>query len=257
MSSKKRKKHDDEEESSAWEIALADLMTTLMVFFLVMWLTSIVDPSKRQAFVDALSGEAPAEKSGGNNIVMDKTAAQQEEVVKPIVMEKKPPITPEEIQKVMKKLDPKAITIEDTDTYTKVTLHSDSFFESGRATINDNILEELEKLGESLAGRGQKTYITGYTDSVPISTLQFPSNWELSAARAAAVARTFIYMGMDKKLITIEGRADNDPIAPNSTAYGRSLNRRVEIVLEKPVKLNRRRSQQPEEMTRLVPPDRR
>jgi chemotaxis protein MotB len=112
-------------------------------------------------------------------------------------------------------------------------LRSDSFFESGRATINDKTREQLEKLGETLAGRGQKLSITGYTDSIPIENLQFPSNWELSAARAATVARTFIYMGVDPALITIEGKADNDPVAPNSTPYGRSLNRRVIILVNK------------------------
>ena len=254
MASKKGRKHEEEEESSAWEIALADLMTTLMVFFLVMWLASIVDPSKRQQLVDALSGQAPAEKSGGNNVVMDKSAPTQEAIIKPI--ETKPPISPEEIKQTLRRIDPKAIKVEETEDYTKITLRSDSFFESGRATINDNILEQLEKLGESLAGRNQKIYITGYTDSVPIHNLQFPSNWELSAARAAAVARTFIYMGVDKALLTILGRADNDPIAPNSTAYGRSLNRRVEIVLEKP-HAQQRKSNMPSEIQKLVPPDKR
>jgi len=257
MPSKNHKKHESEEESGAWEIALADLMTTLMVFFLVMWLVSIVDPSKRQQLVDALSGQTPAEATGGNNVVMDKTAPTPTEEIQVIEQEPKPPITTEEIQQTMSKINPKDITIEDTESYTKITLRSDSFFESGRATINDSILEELEKLGESLAGRRQKIYITGYTDSVPISTLQFPTNWELSAARAAAVARTFIYMGVRKDLLTILGRADNDPVAPNSTAYGRSLNRRVEIVLEKPHQSKRQISNTPDEIQRLVSPDRR
>lgn len=256
MRGRNRKKHENEEEGGAWEIALADLMTTLMVFFLVMWLTSIVEPTKRQQFVDALTGQTVAQGSGGNNVVMDKTVSQQEEIIKLIEQEPKPPISFEEIQQTMNKIDSKSIKIEDTDSFTKITLRSDSFFESGRATINDSILEELEKLGESLAGRGQNIYVTGYTDSVPIHNLQFPSNWELSAARAAAVARTFVYMGVDKNLLTILGRADNDPVAPNSTAYGRSLNRRVEIVLEKPSH-RKIRSNVPEALQRLIPPDKR
>jgi chemotaxis protein MotB len=231
-------------------------MTTLMVFFLVMWLTSIVDPAKRQSFVDAINGE---KENAANNVVAEDKNATEKVVVQPIgepPTTLKPPITPTEIQKTMNKISPKDISIEDTEGYTKITLRSDSFFESGRATINDKILEELEKLGESLAGRNQPIYITGYTDNVPIHNLQFPSNWELSAARAASVARTFIYMGVDKKLITIEGRADNDPVAPNTTEYGRSLNRRVEIVLEKPIK-QKKDSGRAEEVTKLIPPDKR
>ncbi|MFA6699169.1 MAG: OmpA family protein, partial [Thiomicrospira sp.] len=67
---------------------------------------------------------------------------------------------------------------------------------------------------------------------------QFPSNWELSAARAATVARTFIYMGLNSSLVAIEGRAENEPVAPNDSPYGRSLNRRVIILVDKTGKAN-------------------
>ncbi|MGC9386190.1 MAG: OmpA/MotB family protein [Hydrogenovibrio sp.] len=222
----KRKPHEEcAEEGGAWEIALADLMTVLMVFFLVMWLTSIVDPTKRKAFVDALIGEG----AGGENISADETSVPK---ITPIESLKEP-ISTAEIQQAMSKVDPKDIEVEDTPEYTKITLRSDSFFESGRATINDRTRAQLEQLGETLAGRDQTLTITGYTDSLPIQNLQFPSNWELSAARAGTVARTFIYMGVDQALITIEGKADNDPVAPNSTPYGRSLNRRVIILVNK------------------------
>jgi chemotaxis protein MotB len=174
---------------------------------------------------DALIGEG----AGGENISAEETNMQSVTPIESL----KPPISTQEIEEAMSKVDPKDIDVEDTPEYTKITLRSDSFFESGRATINDKTREQLEKLGETLAGRGQKLSITGYTDSIPIENLQFPSNWELSAARAATVARTFIYMGVDPALITIEGKADNDPVAPNSTPYGRSLNRRVIILVNK------------------------
>lgn len=223
-----RRQHHEEcaEEGGAWEIALADLMTTLMVFFLVMWLTSIVDPDKRKAFVQGLIGEG----AGGEKISAEevKTQAEQGEVKEDLK-----PVSTEEIQEAMSKVDPKDVDIEDTPDYTKITLRSDSFFESGRATITDKTREQLEQLGETLAGRDQEITITGYTDSIPIENLQFPSNWELSAARAATVARTFIYMGVDKNLVTISGKADNDAVAPNTTPYGRSLNRRVIILVNK------------------------
>lgn len=218
----KRQQHC-EQEDSAWEIALADLMTVLMVFFLVMWLTSIVDPEKRKAFVESLVGE-----KGGSDKVLEGESPQA--VIKPPVQTK--PVTTEEIQSAVAKVDPKDIDIQTTPEGIKITLRSDSFFESGRATITDKTREQLEHLGETLAGRKQDMTITGYTDNVPISNFQFPSNWELSAARAATVARTFIYMGVAQKYITIEGKADNDPVAPNNTSYGRSLNRRVIIMVK-------------------------
>lgn len=208
----------------SWKIALADLMTVLMVFFLVMWLVSVVDPEDREAFVQSLIGE----KSSAE---VEKDASIKGSDLNPLDL--LPPVSTVEIQQAMNRVNPKDIDIEDGEEYTKITLRSDSFFESGRATITDKTRAQLELLGETLAGRGQAVTITGYTDSVPISTLQYPSNWELSAARAATVGRTFIYMGVDSKLVTIEGRASNDAVAPNDTPYGRSLNRRVIIMVDK------------------------
>ncbi len=224
--SRRRRSHDEGSHGGAWKIALADLMTVLMVFFLVMWLMAAVDPKDRDAFVQSISGE-PIDS--GDIPILDSVPPQLEVVQ----LDLKPPASKAEIEAAMKDINPQDISIEDTEDYTKITLKSDSFFESARATINDNTREQLEKLGETLAGRNQYITITGYTDNLPINNFQFPSNWELSAARAATVARTFIYMGVDQRLLTIEGKADNNAVAPNKTAYGRSLNRRVVILVDK------------------------
>ena len=224
--SRRRRGHDEGSHGGAWKIALADLMTVLMVFFLVMWLMAAVDPKDRDAFVQSISGE-PIDSG---DIPMLDTVPPQSDVVQ---LDLKPPASTAEIEAAMKDISPKDINIEDTPEYTRITLKSDSFFESARATINDNTREQLEKLGETLAGRGQYMTITGYTDNLPINNFQFPSNWELSAARSATVARTFIDMDVDKRLITIEGKADNNAVAPNKTSYGRSLNRRVVITIDK------------------------
>lgn len=224
MSRRRGGGHDDGgAHGGSWKIALADLMTVLMVFFLVMWLISIVDPAERESFVESISGK---DKS-----VMDEKKVEPQVELNPLDL--KPPASLDEIEAAMKDVNPKDINIEDTPEFTRITLKSDSFFESGRATISDKTREQLEILGETLGGRGQDMVISGYTDNLPISNFQFPSNWELSAARAATVARTFIYMGVNKRLVTIEGKADNNEVAPNDTAYGRSLNRRVIITIKK------------------------
>lgn len=221
--------HDDGgAHGGSWKIALADLMTVLMVFFLVMWLIAIVEPEQRKAFVDNVLGQ-------GESTMINESENQGEtqgtDLINPIDL--KPPVTLDEIQESLKELNPKDIDIQETDEKIIITLKSDSFFESGRASINDAVREELEKLAMTLVGRGQLMTITGYTDNVPINNFQFPSNWELSAARAGTVARTFIYMDVDKNLISIVGKADNEAVAPNDTPYGRSLNRRVIIDVDK------------------------
>ncbi|WEJ63093.1 OmpA/MotB family protein [Thiomicrorhabdus lithotrophica] len=223
----RRRGHDDGgAHGGSWKIALADLMTVLMVFFLVMWLISVVDPAEREAFVNSIMGEPPM----GAEIQDDQLLPPQVELIQ---LDMKPPASQAEIEEAMKDIDPKDIKIEETPEYTKITLRSDSFFESGRATISDKTRETLEILGETLSGRNQPIIITGFTDNRPINNFQFPSNWELSASRAATVARTFIDMGMNKQLLTIEGKGDNEQVTSNATAYGRSLNRRVTIMVDK------------------------
>lgn len=223
----RRRGHDEGgAHGGSWKIALADLMTVLMVFFLVMWLISVVDPVDRQAFINSVVGIPPV----GAEIKDEKLLPPQESLVQ---MDLKPEVSKADIEEAMKDVNPKDIKIEDTKDFTKITLKSDSFFESGRATISDKTRENIEKLGETIAGRNQPITITGYTDNIPINNFQFPSNWELSAARASTVARAFIDMGLDKRLLTIEGKGDNEEVASNSTAYGRSLNRRVIILIDK------------------------
>jgi len=223
----------------SWKIALADMMTVLMAFFLVMWLAAIVEPQQRELLSEALQNLAGSQET----VEESKSNGQQSistELIQPIE-ELKPPLTAEEIRKVLN--DARNVEIEDTEDYTRITLKSDHFFEPGRATISDKVREELEKLAEALAGRPYPITITGYTDNVPIRNIQFPSNWELSAARAGTVARVFIDMGVDRRLITIQGRADNDAVAPNTTKYGRAMNRRVVITIDKKHRLNPRTGQ--------------
>lgn len=222
-----RRNHDDGgSHGGSWKIALADLMTVLMVFFLVMWLMAVVEPEKRQEFVDSVTGQGAKEE-----VIIEAEAQQPGSELNPLDL--KPPASIEEIKGALKDVNPKDVDIQEDLTSITITLKSDSFFESGRANISEKIRENLENLGESLSGRGQVMVVAGYTDNIPISNFQFPSNWELSAARAATVARTFIYMGVDKELVKIEGNADNHAVVPNDSAYSRAVNRRVIITIDK------------------------
>ena len=219
---------EEEAHGGAWKIALADMMTVLMAFFLVMWLASIVEPGKRQEFAAALqnlNGANPQE-----TLIESKDTSPP--APSPVsVIEAKPPPSLEEIQEALK--NSKNVEISETPEKITIVLKSDHFFESGRASLSDQARAELEQVAELLYGRPYPIIITGYTDNIPIHNLQFPSNWELSAARAASVARVFLDMDINKRLITVQGRADNDPVAPNDTRFGRAMNRRVVIEIDK------------------------
>jgi chemotaxis protein MotB len=109
------------------------------------------------------------------------------------------------------------------------------FFDSGRANLKDTGKEVLQKVAESLKGYEDKAIrIVGHTDNVPITKgLQkvFPSNWELSAARATTVVRFLQDAGIAPERLVATGRAEYAPVSPNDTTEGRQKNRRIEITL--------------------------
>ena len=109
------------------------------------------------------------------------------------------------------------------------------FFDSGRANLKDTGKQVLQKVADSLKSYEDKAIrIVGHTDNVPISGgLQkvFPSNWELSAARATTVVRFLQDNGIPPERLVATGRAEYAPVAPNDSAEGRQKNRRIEITL--------------------------
>jgi len=109
------------------------------------------------------------------------------------------------------------------------------FFDSGRANLKDTGKAVLKKVGEALKGYEDKVIrIVGHTDNVPITkSLQkvFPSNWELSVARATTVVRYLQEVGIPPERMVASGRAEYQPIAENDSAEGRKKNRRIEITL--------------------------
>ena len=106
-------------------------------------------------------------------------------------------------------------------------------FRSGSARLEDDFIPVLSKLIDVLASTSGRISIEGHTDDIPIKTVEFPSNWDLSAQRALQVARGLMYGGvLDPKRISVSGFADTRPISKNDSPENRAKNRRVELVLE-------------------------
>ena len=138
-------------------------------------------------------------------------------------------------QRIHKFLEPEikaglVVVLEDAQSVT-VRLTAHNMFPSGQATLNPSYLSLLTRIGEAIQDEPGKVLVNGYTDNQPIHTLRFPSNYDLSKARADAVADVIRSKLTDKGRVTAVGKGDADPIAPNATAEGRQANRRTEIVL--------------------------
>jgi type VI secretion system protein ImpK len=112
-----------------------------------------------------------------------------------------------------------------------VLLRGEGLFASGSDQINPRFLRTTARIGEALRDRPGTVRVVGHSDNVPIRTARFPSNWELSRARAASVARELAREMGDGSRLQVDGLADPQPIDTNATDDGRRRNRRIEILV--------------------------
>lgn len=122
------------------------------------------------------------------------------------------------------------VAVADYGDRSVITIKGDGFFEPGSATVADKVLPLLVRIGEALNSVQGSVLITGHTDSQPIRSARFPSNWHLSQERALAVQR-LLASSVKLERMKAEGRADSEPVAGNATPQDRAKNRRVEITL--------------------------
>ncbi len=113
-----------------------------------------------------------------------------------------------------------------------VSLGSDVLFPAGSARLSKEGTQTVKEVSAQLAAISGKQYqVEGHTDNVPISTANFPSNWELASARALTVVKTMMENGMASERVSAASFADTQPVSPNDSPAGRAANRRVAIVV--------------------------
>jgi len=139
------------------------------------------------------------------------------------------------VQNLSKEVEKGQLQVKQYKNMLSVDLAEQIFFDSGKATLKKGGKEVLKKVAEALKGYENKIIrVVGHTDNVPVAkSLQatFPSNWELSVARATNVVRFLQDNGIPPERMIPAGRAEYDPVAPNDTPEGRQKNRRIEIML--------------------------
>jgi chemotaxis protein MotB len=139
------------------------------------------------------------------------------------------------VQGLSKEVEKGQLQVRQYKNMLAVDLAEKIFFDSGRATLKKEGKEVLKKVADALKGYENKIIrVVGHTDNVPVAkSLQgtFPSNWELSVARATNVVRYLQESGIPPERMVPAGRAEYDPVAPNETPEGRQKNRRIEIML--------------------------
>lgn len=245
-------------------MSFADMMTLLFCLFMVLFAISSVNTSKfeslQKALQDAFSGRilsgGKAVMQTGNDVPPERAQATPPmPAISPLatLSNESPPSTTnqqeaaqakkedEDFQSLKRRIDDLAkkaglqgrvLTTVRRRGLVVQLLTDKVFFDSGQAALKPGARHILEQIGALLSGeRTHPVVVEGHTDSQPINGGIYPSNWELSGARSAAVVRMFVHTGVLPRRISLAGYADEEPIASNATAQGRSRNRRVEVVL--------------------------
>lgn len=221
---------------SEWLTTFNDLVTLLMVFFVLLFSTSSIDVHKMEHFKELLRTGLGVLKEGKMTSVEVKES-HSNSVIKdiPDLTEEKieTGLTPNMIEDTLNALnsDP-----EIRATYTKkgvrITLDNTILFQNGIADINIQCLPVLDKITTIIEKISSPVRVEGHTDNVPINSSKFPSNWELSIARAVNVVE---YFAETKKIapkrLSAVGYGESKPLFPNDTPAHRAENRRVEIIL--------------------------
>jgi chemotaxis protein MotB len=236
-------------DNERWLLTYADMITLLMALFMVLFSISSVNVSKYKTLKEALQNAfTPKVLSGGGSILPDggaessKQAATQEPVPATVSSSSSSAtVEQDEFLRLKRELDAYArrhgfsasIQTMVTSRGLVIRLLTDKvLFASGSAVVKSQADPLLSKISDLVnVDPSHPISVEGNTDDLPISTSQYPSNWELSTARAAAVVRFMAAHGVAAGRLEASGVAGLRPIAPNTTEAGRSRNRRVEIAL--------------------------
>ncbi|HEX4519271.1 MAG TPA: flagellar motor protein MotB [Gaiellaceae bacterium] len=261
--------HAEHDSSERWLLTYADMITLLLALFIVLWSISSVNVSKfaalKQSLTEAFSGKVLQGSSGilsGGTAPLEPEGTQVQNINASSSSSSATFPNPNSISDSIRSEINSALAQSEIDNLKRVqaeirakaqelglsgTIHTSIqerglvirlltdkvLFASGQAVVEPRSIPLLTAIGKILAhdGMTNPVRVEGNTDNVPISTAQFPSNWELSAARASAVLEDLVHGGVPQLRLSVTGYGKENPVASNLTVRGRALNRRVDIVV--------------------------
>jgi chemotaxis protein MotB len=232
--SRKRRLHPEEdtpENHERWLVSYADFITLLFAFFVMLYAMSAVNISKYKALSDGLLDAFGRKVVATESIPLTATPSPTSRVP--------PPIAPDQLKALAEKLklvlasygSQGLVTVSLEKAGVLVEISAGVLFTSGKADILPEPAQLMAEVGQVLVPLNTRIQVEGFTDNQPMLGGAYPTNWELSAARAASVARILIAQGADGGRVTITGHGENRPIADNDTDAGRARNRRVRLLI--------------------------
>lgn len=249
----RRKKPPEEHENhERWLISYADFITLLFAFFVVMYAISSINEGKYRVLSDSLinafkkapTDDQPLRLGSSQNKTRPIKPATPKKLASDIDprIKKRAEDMRQIAQDLLKILEPlisnNQVKITQSVRGVTVEINAAVLFAPGQATLQPNIVKALTSVAQILAQAPNQIQVEGHTDDIPINTPYYPSNWELSSARASSVVRLFSANDIAPDRLVAIGYADNRPVVPNTDSESRARNRRVTmlIISEAPTK---------------------
>jgi chemotaxis protein MotB len=227
---RRRKGTEPAENHERWLLTYADLITLLLAFFIVMYSMSRIDAARFENMSNALSGVlqgkemaldvreilAATDGAGGGPLDYDGLMIVQEDLDR-------------DVREANLGL---AVYSVATDRGLVIHIMEGALFEDGQADLTASARDVLRVVGADIKKTENHIRVEGHTDPRPISTPRFPSNWELSTARATSVLRYMVdSVGLAPERVSALGFGEFRPLSPNDSPEGMAKNRRVDIVV--------------------------
>ncbi|MGI5057738.1 flagellar motor protein MotB [Treponema pectinovorum] len=238
----KKEKKAPEKPSTAWQGTYGDMITLMLCFFVMLYDPSEVDTTQLAQIQASLAVQTESMENptpmGGMSLTAGRLAdlgntinsLPSVEKGKSLGLAKK-----KAISLFAPEIHSAKITVSSDERGVVITLASDAFFEEGSAELNidetRDILLKLSKFFQEKEIQNRRFRIEGHTDSNPVANDKYPSNWELSAARALNTLHYLADFGVDERKFSIAGYADTRPVFSNDTKEGQAYNRRVDIII--------------------------
>ncbi len=238
-----RKKYREEHENhERWLVSYADFMTLLFAFFVVMYAISSVNDGKYRVLSNSLNGAFGTSLQPGGKIPDLKQAEGSFLIPLPNPRAKNSEVLGKEREKmknvardILTVLEPLVregkVRVTQTSRGVAIEINASLLFAPGEAKLNKDSVQALKAIASVLQIDNHAIQVEGFTDTSPIKNSLFPSNWELSAVRASAVARLFMENGVDDGRLTAVGQGPKSPVGSNDTPEGRARNRRVTVTI--------------------------
>lgn len=240
MARKKRKAKKEEEMNEAWLLPYSDLMTLLLALFISLFAISQTDQKKvsqlAQAFSAAFNMGGPSffNNAGPNAGRRAEMLSTEDKGNAAYIAEN------QQLQEVQKQMEEyidqnglqDQISTQMSEDGLMVSIREKALFPSGSAELTPQAQNIIGVVSKLLASIHEQVVISGHTDNMPIHNAQYPTNWDLSAARALNVMKYLLSISnMDPQRFSAVGYGEYRPVADNSTEEGRTKNRRVEILI--------------------------